>query len=166
MKDYLKNPNFYYILIPAVATIWALLACFALMPAASNGYQELEGDYYESKDLIGKIIQIDPGRLDYKQQKGSSADFDYATAIEQFAKINRIAPSNYSLRGGKEVKRGGRRTKSADMTINAIGIEDFAKFLSSMVIRWSDLKCELLTLTKLKSGPDSWKATVKFTYYY
>ena len=166
MKDYLKNPNFYYILIPTAATIWALLACFALMPAASKGYRDLEDDYAKSEELIGKIIKADPGRLDYKQQKGSSAEFDYATAIEAFAKVNKIAPSNYSFRGGKEVKRGGRRTKSADMTINAIGIEDFAKFLSSMVIRWSDLKCELLTLTKLKSGADSWKATVKFTYYY
>ncbi|MCK5171884.1 MAG: hypothetical protein KAR47_00735 [Planctomycetes bacterium] len=166
MKDYLKDPNFYYTLIPTAATIWALLACFALMPAASNEYQEIEKDYYDSKDLIGKIIAIDPSRLDYKQQKSGSAEFDYATAVEDFAKINKIAPSNYSLRGGKEVKRSGRRTKSADMTINAIGIENFAKFLSSMVIRWSDLKCELLTLTKLKSGPDSWKATVKFTYYY
>ncbi len=166
MRDYWKNPNFYYILIPTLATVWAGLASLAFMPAANQRYQEQDNQYVKSKDLIRKILQIEPERLDYKLEKGQSVEFDYATAIEEFAKACKISSSNYSLRGGREVKRGGRKTKSADMTINAIDIERFATFLSSMLIRWSDLRCELLTMTKSKTGPDTWKATIKFTYYY
>ena len=111
---------------------------------------------------LGTSVRLDK----YRNQKDKSGQFDYTTAIDQFAKLCGIAPSTYTLSGGREIKRSGRKSKSADMTINNTDVQTLAKFLSTILIRWPELQCDLLKLTKLKTGPDNWKVAIKFTYYY
>lgn len=166
MKDYYKNPNFYYIIVPTFSAIWMLFVSTTALPKSKNLLNDTLTETTRAEELIFKIFEIDPERLKYQNEKGESAEFDYTNALNQFAKLCGIAPSNYSLSGGREIKRSGRKTKSADVTINDIDIETLAKFLSTILIRWPELQCDLLKLTKLNTGKDNWKVSIKFTYYY
>ncbi|HIJ67215.1 MAG TPA: hypothetical protein HPP87_02080 [Planctomycetes bacterium] len=166
MKEYLKNPNFYYAIIPLSAALWVVFAWGVSLPAAGNSWDRKQKQYKDSQGWITQILELAPQRLEYQTQKGASRQFDYATAVEQFAKICKIPPSDYSLQAGRETKRGGRKTKSANVKIEPVDVERFAQFLSNMLFQWPDLQCEQLKLTKQKGGPDVWKADIKFTYYY
>ena len=119
-----------------------------------------------AQDQIVRILTLDPDRLEYEKQQDQNRDFDYATAVDKFAKLWKIPSSNYSLQDRREIKRRGRKSKSANLTIKPIDIERVAQFLSTILVPWPDLQCDILTLTKLPDGPDVWKADVKFTYYY
>jgi len=166
MKDYYKKANFYYILIPAIIGLWALIAWEVSLPAAEKKWARNKKQYTEAQSRITKILELDPERLEYEEQKGRSSEFNYTDAIDRLAKRWNIGSSNYSLHAGREIKRRGQKTKGATVTIKQINIEKYAQFLSSMLIRWPDLQCERLKLTKLKEGPDTWKVEMAFTYYY
>lgn len=164
MKDYYKNPNFYYILLPILACCWVLFASTISLRAANNKWDKQKKAYDQSQQLITKILTLDPDRLNYKSQKAGSTEFDYSSAIEEIAKLCKISSSNYSLRGGKALKRGGKSTKTANVTINKIDVQQLAQFLSQILIRWPNLECNTLTITKQKNAKDAWKAVMKFTY--
>ena len=166
MTDYFKNPNFYYVLLPLAAALWAVYAWSVSLPAAESNWGKKQKQYEEAQDWITKILALAPQRLEYQTQQGASRDFDYAAGVQEFAASCQIPPSDYSLQAGRETKRGGRRTKSANLQIKPIDVGKFADFLSRMLFRWPDLQCEQLKLTKQKGGPDVWKADIKFTYYY
>ena len=166
MKEYYKNPNFYYIAIPAIIALWALTTWTLSLPAAQSKLDRKRKESSQSEEYIAQILEFDPDRLEYETQKGKDKEFDYLTAVEWFARKQEILPSNYLLQSRLPTERRGRKTKSADITIKSIDIERFSKFLSAMLLRWPDLQCEQLKLTKLPEGPDAWKATMKLTYYY
>ena len=166
MKEYYKNPNFYYILVPTLSALWLLFVSTTALPKSKELLNNTLTETTRAEDLILKLLEIDPERLKYKNEEGKSAEFDYTTALDQFAKICGIAPSKYTLSVGREIKRSGRKTRSADVTINDVDIETLAKFLSIILIRWPELQCDLLKLTKLNIGKNNWKVTIKFTYYY
>jgi len=166
MKDYYKNPNFYYILIPVAAMLWAVLARAVLLPETDSQWQKQVQENKKARSIITKILALDPDRINYAQQKDKVVEFEYSTSVEQFAKACRIAPSNYKLTGRSIVKRGDKKIKTGDLTINSVDIETFATFLSSMLIRWPDLQCNQLNFTKLKTAKDLWKVRIKFAYNY
>ena len=164
MKDYYKNPNFYYILIPVAMMVWALLARTVLLPEAEAQWQKQVQENKDARLLITKILALDPDRINYAQQKDKVVEFDYSAAVEQFAKTCRIATSNYKLTARPIVKRGDKKTQIGDLIIKSVDIETFAKFLSSMLIRWPNLQCNQLNFTKLKNAKDLWQVKIKFTY--
>jgi len=166
MKDFYKNINFYYILIPAVAAVWAIFTWSMTLPAAQQKWNKIKKQYNDSQTHIAKIIKLDPDRLHYKQQQQGSADFDYTTALDKFRKLWKISPSDFDYRALPETKRQGKTAKSANLTIHSIDIKTFTQFLSTLLLPHPSLNCDQLTLTKLSGGPDSWKAVMKFTYYY
>jgi hypothetical protein len=61
--------------------------------------------------------------------------------------------------------KGGQESQDATMTIDTIDIERFARFLSVMHMRWSNLQCTNVTLMKIKGEKNAWKADVRFIYY-
>ena len=166
MQEFYKKPNFYFILIPAIATLWAVLAWTVSTPASEKKWTRAKEDYKQAREITEKIMALDPERLDFEKQKGKSAQFDYATTVEQYARQWKIPPSDYSLTSGREMKRGGQKTKGASLQINPTDVATFTQFLSSMMYRWPDLQVDQLKLTKQKSGLDSWKVDIKLTYYY
>jgi len=166
MKDYYKNPNFYYMLIPLAAALWAVFTWSVSLPAADKNWDRKQKQHKDAGAWITKILELAPERLEYQTQQGAAREFDYASAVEQFAKVCKIPPSDYSLQAGRETKRGGRKTKSATIKIKPIDVGKFAQFLSKILFQWPDLQCEQLKLTKEKGGPDVWKADLKLTYYY
>ena len=166
MRDYYKNANFYYTAVPLVAMAFVLFVAAVSLPAASRKWKNKQEDYSKSENLIKKIVTLDPERLNYKTEKGSSGEFDYSTAVVEITKLVKIASSNYSLRGHGVTKSGGKLRKSADITIEKVGIETLSRFISQILLRWPDLQCDRLSIDKLPAGKDSWKASMKFVYTY
>lgn len=166
MKEFYKQTNFYFILIPAIVSLWAILTWGVSAPTAAKKWTRAQNDYKQAQEIVAKILILDPERLDYEKQKGKSAKFDYATTVEKYAQQFNIPPSNYSLQSGRDMKRGGQKTKGAALQIKPIDVGKFSQFLSAMMYRWPDLQCDQLKLTKQKDGKDSWKVDIKLTYYY
>jgi len=164
MKAYLKNPNLYYIVAPAAAALWVIFLMTVSLPATDKNIKAAQNDYSKAQDLLAKIANIDPGRLHYKAPKNGARQFDYSTAIEEIAGMVKIPSSNYTLVARRPVRTGGKERRSADLTISTVDIETLAKFTSQMLLRWSDLECELMSLDRLSTGKNHWKAIVKFTY--
>jgi hypothetical protein len=146
--------------------LWALLAWAVLLPETDSQWQKQVQENKKARSIITKILVLDPDRINYEQQKDKVVEFDYSTSVEQFAEKCRIAPSNYDLNARLIVKRGDKKIKTGDLVIKSVDIETFAKFLSSMLIRWPDLQCNQLNFTKLKNAKDLWQVRIKFIYNY
>ena len=166
MKEFYKQANFYFVLVPAIATLWAVLTWTVSIPTAEKKWVRSQEHFKDAQIQVERILALDPERIDFEKQKGESAQFDYATAVEKFASAWQIPATNYSFKTQKEVTRSGRKTKGATVSIKPVDIETFTQFISAMMYRWPDLQCDSLKLTKQKDGPDAWKVDMKFTYYY
>jgi hypothetical protein len=167
MKDYLKNPMFYYIAVPVVLCVWAILAGAVFYPRAVTAWTNGQEEYKIAQELLAQIIAIEPQRLTHKQEQGSSGgDFDFTKVVNDFAAAFSIPPANFTLNTRGETKRAGKRARPATLSIRTIDIEKMSKFLSVMLIRWPDLQCESLTLEKLPQGKNEWRIDMTLTYYY
>lgn len=166
MKDIYKKAIFYYVLIPALLALWPLWLFAFGIPDVKTSYKKETGEYNKAEGLIGQILEIDPQRLDYAKAKKEGDAFDYTTAIDQVTKVCGIAANNYRLSSSPVRKmKGGQKNQDAAITIDRINIEKLAKFLSVMHMRWVNLQCSNLTLTKIKGEKNLWKADVRFIYY-
>ncbi len=166
MKDILRNPNAYFVIVPVAVAIWAVSVMAWSLPAAEKSWVDEQTEYETAKQLLNQILSLDPDRLNYKKAKGSSKEFDYADVVESYAKQQGIPPKNFQVTSRKPMKKKGETVQSADMTIATINIERLAGFLSRILSQWPGLECSKLNLTKLKTGKDAWKVTLKFTYTY
>ncbi len=166
MKDYLKNPNFYYLLAPVVAAVWALSIYTVSLPAAEKAVQKYNKDLVETRKTAGEIFKVAPERLNYKDTKEKSRTFDYAAVINVFTKQHGIATGNYKVISRKPTKKAGEKIQGADLAIESIDIQTLAGFLSQILTNWPDLSCNSITLTKLKFAKNAWKASIKLTYKY
>ena len=166
IKDFFKQADTYFWILPIAAGIWALLAAFIFYPSSVHAWQDKQAANNDAEVWFGRILEIEPQRLQYKADKGQSSEFDYSREINNFSQLFGITPNNYTLTTRSEIKRGGKRSKSADLTIKSANIETTAQFISALLARWSDLQCEQLTLEKLPSAKDAWKIKLRFTYYF
>ncbi len=162
MKDYFKNPNLYYIAVPIAVTAFVIFVIAFSLPAANRKWQKQQEDDKRAKQLITNIVRLDPERLNYKARKGGSGDFDYSEAVEEITKLVKIPSANF--RGGKTLRSGGKKRKSADISIEPVNIETLSRFISQILLRWPDLECDRLSIDKLPAGKDSWKASMRFIY--
>lgn len=167
IKKHLKNPLFYYIAVPVVMGVWALVAGAVLFPKAVSNWKESQEEYKTAQDLMAQIIAIEPQRLAYKAEKGAQIGvFDFTAVINEFATSFSIPSANFTLNTRGETRRAGKRARSAVLSIKSIDIEKMTKFLSTMLIRWPDLQCEIMSIEKLPQGKDNWKVDMTLTYYY
>ena len=167
MKIDYKNPMLYYIAVPVVAGLWAVLAGLVFYPDSIKTWESEKADYAAVEKRIKQLVELQPKRLAYKVDgKAKSEDFDFTNTIDDFAQLFSISPSNYSLNVRAETKRAGRKTRSAAITIKNIEIERASQFISAMLVRWTDLKCESLGLERVKNTKNRWKVDMKLTYYY
>lgn len=167
MKEYIKNPLFYYVAVPSLLGIWAIAAGVIVYPRAATTLQQEKEDYTAAQELLAQILAIEPQRLAHQQEKGTvSGDFDFTRMVNDFASLFAIPPANFTLNTRGETRRAGKRARSATLSVRTIDIEKTAKFLSAMLIRWPELQCESLTLEKLPQGKNSWRVDMTLTYYY
>jgi hypothetical protein len=166
MKDILKNPALYYILVPVVVALWPLLIWGVYLPAAEHNWQAEKSQYSQGQKVITEILAIDPDRLKFADSNSASAEFDYATAIEKTAGSCGIPPASYKLNSGIIITSAGQKSQSAKVGLMGVDIAKFAKFLSTVQLRWANLQCSQVKLTKKKGLPDIWDVDLDFKYYY
>jgi len=167
MNDIYKKQIFYYVLVPVLIGLWPVWLLTIGVPGVKDDLQKGMAEYVEAEKLINQILgELDPQRLDYAKTKKEGEAFDFITAIDQVTKLCKIPQTGYRLSSSPVRKtRGGQSNQDASMTIDRIDIEKFARFLSVMHMRWSNLQCSNVTLSKIKSEKDVWKADVRFIYY-
>jgi hypothetical protein len=167
MKIDFKDPNVYYILVPVLAAIWAMTAGWVLYPKSVKAWQESQAEFIKAQALMDQLVTLQPGRLAYKvDENAKSQDFDFTKTINEFAAALSIPPSNYNLTVRSEANRAGRKTRSASISIKSIDIEKLAQFLSALLLRWPDLKCDTLSFSKIKDAKNNWQAEISLTYFY
>lgn len=166
MKDIYKNPIFYFILVPVLMGLWPLLIKTVYLPKAQDNWTAETKQYNDAQVLIEQILELDPERLDYADALTNSVEFDYATAVDKIAGLCDISAANYELSSKPVRSSGQQKTQDCKIVLKKVGVEKFARFLSTIQLRWANLQCTTLTLTKTKGLPDDWKAAIDFKYYY
>jgi hypothetical protein len=166
MKEIYKNPTLYYILVPVAVALWPLLIWGVYLPAAEHKWQVEKSRYNEGQNIMTEILALDPDRLKFADSNSASVEFDYASAIDKTAALCGIPPSDYKLNSGIIITSGGQKSQSAKVGLKQVDITKFAKFLSTVQLRWASLQCSQVKLTKKKGLPDTWDVDLDFKYYY
>lgn len=166
MKDIYKNPTLYYILVPAIVALWPLLAWAFWLPNAEKSWASGIEQYKKAEGLIAEILILDRGRLALAEAANSNDEFDYAKAVATVAGLCNIPAGNYSQDSGAVIESSGQKSQSAKVVLKDVDITKSARFLSTIQLRWANLQCTQLKLTKKKGVPDMWVADLDFKYYY
>jgi len=164
MKNVYKNPIFYYVLVPILTALWPLLLWGVYLPNANQKWEQEKLQYNKAQKIIEQILTIDPERLDFARSENSNTEFDYGTAVEKIATSCGIPPTSYTLTTRPVITSGQQKSQSAIIILEQISIAEFADFLSTIQLRWANLQCEKVKLTKSKGLPDTWKANLEFKY--
>jgi hypothetical protein len=168
MKDIYKNPILYYIVVPVIAGLWPLLVWAIYLPAAQKDVEEQIAQYKKAEPIMMEILTLEPDRLEFADANDTAADFTYGEAIDRVASLCRIPPSKYNLSSAMIITTNDKKSQSASVDLKQVDIRKFARFLSMMQLRWANLQCEQLKLTKKQNLPDNdmWDVDIKFKYYY
>jgi hypothetical protein len=166
MKQIYKNPTLYYILVPVIVALWPLLIWGVYLPSARHNWQVESTQYNEAQSIMKEILTLDPDRLKFADSNNTAAEFDYASAVERIASSCGIPPTSYRLSSGIIITSEGQKSQSAKVGLKQVDITKFAKFLSTLQLRWANLQCAQVKLTKKKGLPDVWDVDLDFKYYY
>jgi len=77
-----------------------------------------------------------------------------------------IPSTDYKLSSGIIIESGGQKSQSAQVSLKKVDIVKSARFLSTIQLRWANLQCSRVKLTKKKGLPDVWDVDLEFKYYY
>lgn len=170
MKDKLKDPNLYYILLPIAAGIWAVLAGLVFYPKSVKAWDDpkngAQTEYQQAQDLMQKIIELQPEILHSQIKTDKDGEIDLGSSVDMLGMFYEIPPSKYTLSIRKPVKRAGKKSRTATMAIKEIGIEKAGRFVSAMLSLSPDLSCEIISIDKAKTGKDNWNVDLTMTYQY
>lgn len=166
MKDIYKNPALYYILVPAIVGLWPLLVWAVYLPRAEKKWTSGVEQHKKAQSLIAEILTLDRDRLAFADAANSKDEFDYARAVAMVAAQCNIAAGNYSQDSGPTIESSGQKSQSAKVILKDVDIAKFARFLSTIQLRWANLQCTQVKLTKKKGMPDAWTVDLDFKYYY
>ena len=166
-KKLVHDPKLYYVLAPLVCAFWPISVGFFSLPAAQKTWQTEQDSFMQAEKIIMQIHDLDPERFVAVSNQTKTAAFNFPTAVEQVARSCNIPSAEYKLQSSAVQKtQGGQQTQDADVTLKQVDIATFSKFISTMQLRWADLQCTTLKLTKQKGTADSWKADMKFKFYF
>jgi len=164
MKDIYKNPIFYYILVPAIVGLWPLLVRAIYLPAADKNLEAQQAQSKKAEAIMMEILTLDPDRI--TDANDAPAEFTYDRAVERVAGSCGIPPSKHKLNPGMPMTIGGQKSQSASVSLKQVEIVKFARFLSMIQLRWANLQCNRVKLTKKAGLPDMWDVDIEFKYYY
>jgi hypothetical protein len=168
MKEMYKNPILYYIATPVIVGLWPLLVWAIYLPNAQEDVKELMNQHEKARPIMIQILDLEPERLVFADANDTSADFTYGDAIDRVASLCRIPPSKYNLSSAMIMTTHDQKSQSASIDLKEVDIRKFAKFLSMLQLRWANLQCERLKLTKKQNLPDNdlWDIDMELKYYY
>ncbi len=166
MKEMYKNPILYYILVPVIVGLWPLLVWAMYLPAAQKSIEDQLVRDRKAEAIMIEILTLDPGRRQFADSNNVSTEFTYDNAVVSIAGESGIPPSKYKLSSGMLITSRGQKSQSATVNLKQIDIVKFAKFLSMIQLRWANLQCNRVKLTKKQGLPDMWDVDIEFKYYY
>lgn len=168
MRDIYKNPVLYYIAIPVIVGLWPLLVWAMYLPKAQKDVKELMNQHEKAKPTMTEILTLEPNRLEFADANDTAADFTYGEAIDRIASLCRIPPSKYNVSSAMMMTTHNQKSQSASINLKEIDIRKFARFLSMLQLRWANLQCERLKLSKKQNLPDNdlWDIDIELKYYY
>jgi hypothetical protein len=167
IKEFYKNPLFYYVAVPVVAVGWVLLTWTVRLPHAQHRWDLSRAEYDKVQAIITEILNVDPDRLDFAGSKKSGTEFDYAVAVEKIASLCRIPSADYKLSSGPIItSTDGQKSQRAKIVLQQVDIKRFADFLTTIQFRWVGLQCTQLKLQQKKGLKDKWEVDLDFAYYY
>lgn len=165
MRDFHRNPIFYYILAPLLIGVWPLLVWAVYLPKATEGRAADEGSFSDAVTACNEILKFDPDRLTIKgDEKGRK--FTYPEAIDSAANFCNIPSGNYIYNANPIIKVSGKEVQACRVSLNGVAIVQIAKFLSRLQSTWVNLTCEKISLKKLQGMPDQWDIDLDFKYSY
>ncbi len=165
MKDIFKNPFLYYILIPVILALWPLLVWAVYLPAAERSLNSDIDQYEKAQKNIEEILSLDVDRLQLADSKKGAVEFDYFNEVYKIAALSGIPQAKCKLNSGIIIP-GEQKSQSAKVNFSDVDIVRFAKFLSTIQLRWANLQCTRIKLSKNKGMPDNWDVDLDFKYYY
>lgn len=167
MKDLYKNPILYYIVVPILVGLWPLLVWAIYLPDAQKNVVEYISQYQRAEPIMMDILTLDPDRLEFADANENAPEFTWSS-VDQVANRCKIPEKKCELRSGMKITSGGQEHQSATVNLRQVGITEFAEFLSTIQLRWVNLQCERVKLTKKQNlpGNDLWDVDITFKYYY
>jgi hypothetical protein len=156
---------FYYILVPVVVGLWPLLVWAMYLPAADENLKDWENQHRKAEAIMMEILTLDPDRLQFVDSNDPGTEFTYGV-VDKVAGSCGIPPSKYKLNSGMLITNKNQKSQSASVSLRQIEIVKFAKFLSTIQLRWANLQCNRVKLTKKQGMPDMWDIDIEFKYYY
>ncbi len=166
MKEIYKNQILYYILVPVFIGLWPLLVWAVYLPRAERQLNSDTELYEKAQKNIESILAIDPERLQLAGEKPKTAEFDYVNEVYRVAALSGIPQGNCKLNSGIIMTSGDQKSQSAKVTFKEVDVVKFAEFLSTIQLRWADLQCTKIQMTKKKGLLDTWDVDLVFNYYY
>ena len=168
MKDIYKNPILYYIAVPVIVGLWPLLVWAIYLPNAQKDVEEQIDQHKRAEPIMMEILTLEPDRLEFADANDTAAEFTYGEAIDRIASLCQITPSKYNLSSSMVITTRGQKSQSASVDLKEIDIRKFARFFSIMQLRWPNLQCERLKLSKKQNLPDNdmWDVDLELKYYY
>lgn len=167
MRDLYKNQVLYYLLVPVIIGLWPLLVWAIYLPDAQKDITEHISQYQQAEPIMMEILTLDPDRLEFVDANESVPEFSWMS-VDQVANRCKIPEKKCKLRTGKKITSGGQENQSATVNLIEVGITEFAEFLSMIQLRWVNLQCERVKLSKKQNMPDNdlWDMDINFKYYY
>ena len=163
----LRNPRFYFVAIPAFLLLWPFSLWTIYLPQAKKNWTKQKSQYNEIQTKITEILRVDPERLDFANTKTDKNEFDYASAINRVAGSCSINSQHYTLSSSAKASSSkGETTQSASVALKDVSITQFAKFISTIQIRWANLQCKSIKLTQRKGPKDKWDIKLEFQYFF
>ncbi|MHC4744357.1 MAG: hypothetical protein ACYS8Z_20775 [Planctomycetota bacterium] len=168
MRDIYRNPILYYVAVPVVVGMWPLLVWAIYLPAAQDRVAEQMEQYEIAEAAMMDVLTLDPERLEFAEPNEAATEFSYGAAVDRVAGLCDIAADNKAIHTGVIVTTREQKSQTANVDLKLVDIEKFTKFLSMIQLRWADLQCESVKLTRKDKMPDNdmWDVGIKFKYYY
>ncbi len=168
MRDIYKNPILYYVAVTVLVGLWPLLVWAVYLPAAQDSVTEQMDQYKQAELVMMEILTLDPERLEIAEPNETATEFTYGGAIDRVARLYDIPADNCAVHTGVIVTAREQKSQTANVDLKQVDIVKFTKFLSMIQLRWIDLQCESVKLTRKDNMPsnDTWDVDIKFKYYY
>lgn len=168
MREIIRNPVLYYIAVPVMVGLWPLLVWAVYLPAAQDDTDRDLTEYGRAEQIMIEILTLDPERLEFAEPNDAATEFSYSGVVNRVASLCDISADNCDVRSGIIVETRDQKSQTANVDLKQVDIVKFAKFLSMIQLRWVNLQCESVKLTKKENLPsnDVWDVDIKFKYYY
>jgi len=166
MKEIYKNPILHYTAVPVIVGLWPLLVWAIYLPNAKQDLKDMMDQYKQAEPAMIEILTLDPGRLDSVDPNDNTAEFTFDRVVDRIASLCSIPPSKCDLNARSVQSSDGQRSQSANVKLTQIDITKFARFLSTIQMRWPGLQCTKVILNQKPGLKDIWDVDVDFKYYY